>query len=78
MRALLIVIALVLVFAFLGWITFSKSPDHTSVNLETDKIRSDTTNAMQSGAEMLHRAGDKVDSTRAPSNPPAETAVNNR
>ena len=62
MRALIVVVVLVLVFALLGWITFSKGPDRASINIESDQIRQDTKQAMESGAELLHKAGDKVQS----------------
>jgi hypothetical protein len=60
MRALLIVLAVVLIFALVGWISFSKGPDRASINVESEKIRQDTKQAMESGAELLHKAGDKV------------------
>jgi hypothetical protein len=61
MRLLLILAAAVLVFALIGWISFSRGPDdRASINLETPKIRQDTQHAMQSGAELLHKAGDNV------------------
>jgi hypothetical protein len=61
MRLLLILAAAVLIFALVGWISFSSGPDdRASVNLETGKIRQDTQHAMKSGAEMLHKAGDNV------------------
>ena len=68
MRALLIVVALVLIFALVGWISFNKGPDRASINIESDKIRTDTKDVMDSGAHLLHKAGDKVESeaNRAP------------
>jgi len=75
MRALIVIVVLVLVFALLGWITFNKGPDRASINIEAGQIREDTKQAMQSGAELLHRAGDKVqgEAERQP-----ETADTNR
>ncbi len=61
MRALLFIVALILVFSLLGWITFSKAPDHSSINIQTDTIRADTKKAMQSGASLLRNAGNEVD-----------------
>jgi hypothetical protein len=73
MRALLILAAIVLVLALVGWISFSKGPDRASINIESDRIRQDTKQAMQSGAEMLHKAGDKVETeaNRPPNNVPS-------
>jgi hypothetical protein len=77
MRALLILAAIVLVLALVGWITFSKGPDHASINIESERIRQDTKQVMQSGAEMLHKAGDKVETeaNRPPSNAPSNRDV---
>ena len=49
------------VLALVGWISFSKGPDRTSINIESDKIRQDTKQVMESGAQMLHKAGDEVE-----------------
>jgi hypothetical protein len=74
MRALILLVAIVLVLAVAGWISFSKGPDRASINIESDQIRHDTKQVMDSGAKMLHKAGDKVEaeadreSNRAPSN----------
>ncbi len=74
MRLLLIIAAGVLVFALVGWISFSRGPDdRASINLETPKIRQDTQHAMQSGAELLHKAGDNV-AREANKSPDSETA----
>jgi hypothetical protein len=78
MRVLIIVIALILIGVLIGWITFSKGPDQSSINLNTGAIRQDTKQAVESGAQLLHRAGDKMDAeaNRTPdsSNPNRETA----
>jgi hypothetical protein len=66
MRAIIVVFAVVLLFALLGWISFSKGPARSSINLETDQIRTDTNKAMQSGADLLHKAGDKVEHETTP------------
>jgi len=61
MRGIIILVALVIILALVGWITFSHGPgDRTGIQLETGKIRQDTKEVMQSGAELLHKAGDKV------------------
>jgi hypothetical protein len=74
MRALLILAAIILILALVGWISFSKGPDRASVNIESERIRQDTKEAMQSGAEMLHKAGDKVQ--REANRPPNEAPTN--
>lgn len=75
MRALILLAAIVLVLALVGWISFSKGPDHASITIESDKIRQDTRQVMESGAQVLHKAEDKIDAeanqqpNAAPPNP---------
>lgn len=61
MRVLLIIVALILICSLLGWITFNKGPDRSSINIETDKIRTDSEKAAESGAALLRKTGDKID-----------------
>jgi hypothetical protein len=61
MRAVILLAAIVLILALVGWISFSKGPDRASINIESDRIRQDTKQVMESGAEALHKAGDKVE-----------------
>ena len=72
MRALVFLALIVVVLALVGWISFSKGPERTSINIESDKIRQDTKQLMGSGAQMLHKAGDKVEAEadRPPSQAP--------
>ena len=74
MRALILLAAIVLILALVGWITFSKGPGRSSINIESDRIRQDTKEVMESGAKMLHKAGDKVESEA--NRQPSETAKN--
>jgi hypothetical protein len=77
MRALILLAVIVLVLALVGWISFSKGPDRTSINIESNKIRQDTKEVMESGAKMLHKAGDNVEAeaNRAPSGEPRNPDV---
>lgn len=70
MRAVLILIAVVLLLALAGWITFSKGPDRSSINVETEQIRTDANKAVQTGADLLHKAGDKLEKETSPQTPP--------
>jgi hypothetical protein len=76
MRVIILLAAIVLVLAFVGWITFSKGPAGPSVTIESERIRQDTKRVMDSGAQMLHKAGDKVEaeSNRAPNQAPGYPA----
>lgn len=61
MRAIIVLLAIVVISALVGWISFSNDPDHSSINIETNKIRQDTKQVMQSSAVVLHNAGDQVE-----------------
>jgi hypothetical protein len=74
MRALILLAAIVLILALVGWISFSKGPDRASINIESSQIRQDTKQVMESGAEVLHKAGDKVEAEA--DRQPAGTANN--
>jgi hypothetical protein len=67
MRAVLILIAIVLVLSLVGWISFHRAPDGPSVKIETEHIRQDTKDLVQSGANLLHKAGDEVQQAVPPS-----------
>jgi len=62
MRALVVLIAIVVLFAIIGWISFSFGPGRSSINLETEKVRQDTQEVLESGSEVLQDAGQAVDS----------------
>jgi hypothetical protein len=74
MRAVLILIAIVLVLALVGWISFSKGPERSSINVEMERIRTDTNEAVRSGGELLHKAGDKLEEKAAPDSAKTPTA----
>jgi hypothetical protein len=60
MRFVLLLVALLVLFALAGWITFSGDGERSSINLETNEIREDTGQAMHEGAELLHKAEQEV------------------
>lgn len=72
MRALILIAGLVLIFAVLGWITFSSDSGKASVNLETTEIRKDTDTMLQKGSDLLDNAEEDLDSPQ-----PEETETNN-
>lgn len=65
MRVLIIFAALVLLFALIGWITFSDDDGRTSINLETDEIRQDTGEMMNKGSDLLKDAEQEVAPTNS-------------
>jgi len=75
MRAVILIVAILLIFSLIGWITYSRGPGHASINIETDQIRADTDRAMQSGAQMLRKTGDEIEN-RTQHAEPAPTVQN--
>jgi hypothetical protein len=45
-----------------GWVSFSGGPGGASITVETEEIRQDTQEALQSGSEVLQDAQHAVDS----------------
>jgi hypothetical protein len=60
MRVLLLLVALVVLFALVGWVTFSSDSGRSSINIETDEIRQDTGEVMHKGSELLEQAEEEV------------------
>ena len=46
MRALILIAAIILLMALVGWVTFGTAPGRSSINLETEQIRHDTRQAL--------------------------------
>jgi hypothetical protein len=61
MRAIIFVVAVLLIMALVGWISFSSGPSRSSINIETQEIKQDTEKVMHSGAELLKDAGEAVE-----------------
>lgn len=59
MKTILIVVCIGLAMALLGWLTFSNSPDHTTIHIETQKIKSDTQRAIDEGEKVIDEVGRK-------------------
>ena len=64
MRALIILAAVVILLALVGWITFHSEPGRSSINLETEEIREDTGEMMRSGSELLRDAEEEITDDR--------------
>ena len=61
MRAIVFLAFVVLILALVGWVTFSKDSDRTSINLETHEIKDDTKKVMESGSNLIEKAEDRLD-----------------
>jgi hypothetical protein len=63
MRALILIVAILILFILVGWVTVSNEPGRSSINLETEEMREDAGKAMHEGAELLQEAEDEVTPT---------------
>ena len=61
MRALLILILIVVLMAMGGWLVFNFGNNSASVELQTDTIKQDTSQAVEKTKEMLDRAENSFD-----------------
>jgi hypothetical protein len=61
MRALLILVLIVVLMAMGGWLVFTFQGNSASVEVQTEKIKQDTSQAVQSTKEMLNRVEDSID-----------------
>jgi hypothetical protein len=60
MRVLILVVALFVLFALVGWVTFSSESGRSSINVETNEIRQDTGEVLHKGSELLEDAEEEV------------------
>jgi hypothetical protein len=75
MRVLIIFAALVLLFAVIGWISFSSDQGRSSINLETNEIREDTGEMMDKGSKLLKDAEQEVSPAASLHNNEAEPST---
>jgi hypothetical protein len=61
MRLGIVLVMIIAVCCLIGWVTFSNVPGRTMINIETDQIRTDTDQALQSGARILRNAGEEIE-----------------
>ena len=74
MRLLILFAALVLLFALIGWISFSSDQGRSSINLETEEIREDTGEMMHKGSELLKDAEDEITPAETEAPEPSQTS----
>lgn len=61
MRAIIFLAVVVLIMVLVGWISFSSQPGRSTINVETQKIESDTERIVESGKNLVREAGDAVE-----------------
>lgn len=57
MRVAIILVCVVLVMVFLGWLTFGNTSGQASINIETQKIQNDTQQAVDKTGKVLQEVG---------------------
>ncbi len=60
MRALLILVVIVLLMALVGWIAFDQGEDSAVMELKTDKIQQDTSDAIRNTRDWIGETGEDV------------------
>ncbi len=61
LRALLIIAAIGILMALMGWISFSNSGDHATITLEKQEVQKDTETAVNKVKELGHDLGQKAE-----------------
>ncbi len=61
MRALLVLVLIVVLMAMGGWLVFNFGNNSASVEIRTDKIERDTSQAVEKTKDLLHRAENGLD-----------------
>lgn len=74
MRVLLGLVAIVLLLAVCGWITFSWSGDRASVNVETEKIETDSQHIVDESRDLIEGVSKQDDPAVPGEETPAEAA----
>ena len=72
MRGIIALVLIVIVLVLIGWISFTRGPDHTSINFETQEIKKDTQEMINSGSKLLNEASEKVDQSTTPQAAPEQ------
>jgi hypothetical protein len=76
MRLVILLVLILIVCSLIGWVSFSRGPGHSSINIETDQIQSDADRAVESGAQLLKNAGQEIDDRVSNKTEPAPSVEN--
>jgi hypothetical protein len=61
MRVLIVLVALAILLALIGWITVNNEPNRSSINIEKEEIQEDTREMLEAGNDLIDRARGSVD-----------------
>jgi Flp pilus assembly protein CpaB len=60
MRAVLVLIVIVLIMVFAGWLVFDFSGNRATVEIRTEKIEQDADKVLDKSKDLLHQADEAV------------------
>lgn len=60
MKAILIAVAVVVLMAIIGWLSFGMSSERATVNVELNEIREDTAGAVEATEDIAEKAAEGV------------------
>ncbi len=60
MRALIVVIVILVVLGFVGWIKFSSPDGDPTLRVDTNKVKEDTSAIVEKSKELTHQAVDEA------------------
>ena len=71
MKALLLTAVIVALLFGLGWMSFASRDGSASVTIDTDKVKDDTSTAVEKGKEIVEEGLEKLKSKTTDDAPPA-------
>ena len=74
MRAIILLLAVVVLLVFIGWLTVSSGPDRASINIEKQEIKEDTREMLEAGDKAIERARQSVDQSDVDDDAEAESS----
>lgn len=60
MKAILILVAIVLVLVLIGWVSFGTTENGASISVDTDRMQQDTGEAIESGGELIENTREEI------------------
>ena len=78
MKALLLTIAILALLFGLGWLSYRSGDGSASVTIDTDKVKADTSAAVEKGKELVEDGVDKLKSQAEDETVPAKDPEESR
>ena len=71
MKAILIVLAIVIVLVLIGWVSFGTTDKGASISVDTDRIQQDTGEAIERGGDLIENTREEIRERREHDDDPA-------